>query len=266
MITRSGGHGSYDISLSCTPAGGTTTTTTIPQDCSSFANACSMDCGNSLNGRSTSGKNYFKLNVPLTSNVTVKVSPTASADYDLYVKWKKEEPTESNYDCKSIKTTGIEEECNENSLVNGTYYAMVKLDRGSGTYNISLICDSGVSTTTTTTTIGNTTTTESETTTTQETEGTTTTTPECGSNGYCEENENCRSGYKPCSGYNGDCGDDKKCCCPSEVPPGHGFNYELVVGLFLAFVLIVLVYFYLKSKSTITYEKLYKKWSRILVV
>jgi len=263
LIVKSQGYGTYDISLSC-PSIEETTTTIKAQNCSSFDKACKLSCDHTFTG-STSEKDYYQLNIQPKSDVKVTIIPSSTADYDLYTKWGNEEPTENSYDCISSKEAGMEEECSQNNLEAGTYYAMVHLYGNSGTYKISLYCIGKETTTpigeTTTSIFGITTTSiESETTTIEET---TTTTMGCSNNGYCEQSDvDCNSGYSPCTD-NTECYTDMKCCCLSQTSPKKGSSYGIILGLFLTFVLAVLIFLYIKNKSTLTYEKLYQKWARI---
>jgi hypothetical protein len=150
-------------------------------------------------------------------------------------------------------------------LDTGDYYFMINHYDGVGTYELSLSCSIVKTTTTVATTImptsipsGSTSSTVNATTSTKKPST-------CGGSGRCVNlDNNCNPGYEPCSENDDECALEEKCCCLKGSTTKHSTNYFMIVGIFLTLVLVILVFFYLKSKSTITYEKLYRKWSRIL--
>ncbi|MCX6821275.1 MAG: hypothetical protein NTW30_00705, partial [Candidatus Aenigmarchaeota archaeon] len=259
------GTGTYNLSVKCSP-----------KSCSNPDDPCRIDCGKSKTDRSTNTQDYFTFRLSSDSKVTIKMFPSANVDYDLYVNWDETIPTIDHADCEPTVGTGLREECKmpnqdiSTFLGEGDYYIMVDHYYGAGTYDLVLSCPSittGTTTTTTTrittSTSRSTTTTGITTTTTTEEITTTTTEASCGVDGYCiDENNQCTESYEPCSSNNGDCGDNEKCCCPKGNGPGY---MMVIVGLLLTFVLIILVFFYFKGRSRMTYEKLYSKWSRILI-
>jgi Na+-transporting methylmalonyl-CoA/oxaloacetate decarboxylase gamma subunit len=266
------GFGTFNLSLSCTPTESTTVS------CSDSNKPCKMDCGKVKTDRSTNTKDYYMFKIASKSNVTVVLSPTPKIDYDLYVNWDGTKPAIDNYDCKSSFGMGEKEECRmpnqdvPTPLNPGSYYIMVDYYEGVGTYDLSLACSSIISattstTSTTTSTIYGLTTTLTTSYITKTTTKVTTTTSKssfCGEDGYCvNKSQGCEEGYKACSQNDKDCASNDKCCCPSEVSTG--FGSEIFISLFITFVLIVLVFLYLKGKTKMTFEKLYSKWSRILI-
>jgi hypothetical protein len=266
------GFGTFNLSLSCTSIESTTVS------CSDSNKPCKMDCGKVKTDRSTNTKDYYMFKIASKSNVTVVLSPTPKIDYDLYVNWDGTKPAIDNYDCKSSFGMGEKEECRmpnqdvPTPLNSGSYYIMVDYYEGVGTYDLSLACSSIISATTTTTSTTTSTIYGLTTTTTivhiNKTTTRVTTTPSkssfCGEDGYCvNKSQGCEEGYKACSQNDKDCASNDKCCCPSEVSTG--FGSEIFISLFITFVLIVLVFLYLKGKTKMTFEKLYSKWSRILI-
>jgi hypothetical protein len=145
-----------------------------------------MGCGDTLTERSTSTKEYFKISLSSINDVSLSITPTQSADYDLLVKWDGSVPSETNYDCKSENGYGQVDVCPNTgfkTLNGGTYNVMTKYYKGSGTYDISLSCKQTITTTTVTTISSSTTitTTTSYTSSTSTTSTTTTSIPECSS-------------------------------------------------------------------------------------
>ena len=255
------GPGSYNLSISCTPMG------SVSASCSNQDQPCKIDCGKSKVDRSTNTRDYFMFKLSSKSNVTVKLFPTSNVDYDLYVNWDGKKPSVDKYDCKSSSGEGEKEECSITNLEVGNYYIMTDFYEGIGTYDLSLSC-SPIKVTTTTTISSTTTATTAIATTSVNIsttiKGTTTTTKNssCGTNGYCEStNNDCNSGYEDCPDNDVDCSIDQKCCCVTEIHPEPS-NLGLVVGLVVILLIVVLVYFFIKGKSRITFEKLYRKWSR----
>jgi len=262
MVAHYEGSGVYNLSISCTSIGSGTVS------CSDPDHPCKIDCGKSKIGRSTNGKDYFTFNLNYKSNVTVKISLTSSVDYDLYFNGG-DIPTMDKYDCKSSSGKGEREECIMPNLNTGSYYVMVDYYEGIGTYDLSLSCLTIKTTTTTTvsaTTAIATTTPSGALTTTKPTTTTTVKISNCGSNGYCEnENKECKSGYEDCTDYNEDCtGTDEKCCCVAVIHPEPN-NLGLIVGLVVFLLIVILIYFFMKNRSGITFDKLYRKWSRLLI-
>jgi hypothetical protein len=110
-----------------------------------------MGCGDTLTERSTSTKEYFKISLSSINDVSLSITPTQSADYDLLVKWDGSVPSETNYDCKSENGYGQVDVCPNTgfkTLNGGTYNVMTKYYKGSGTYDISLSCKQTITTTT----------------------------------------------------------------------------------------------------------------------
>jgi hypothetical protein len=256
--------------------GGVTTTTT-PSEEGSYDNPATADCGKTKINQQTNNQYYYKVILSSDSNVTIKMLPSANVDYDLYVNWDGTKPTTDHADCKPTVGAGLKEECKipnqdiSTLLGEGDYYIMVDHYDGVGTYDLVMSCPSLITGTTTTRTTTSTTTRYSTTmhttsiaqTTTTEEITTTTTEATCGVDGYCiDENKQCTESYEPCSSNNVDCGVNEKCCCQKAKGPGYTM---VIVGLLLTFVLIILVFFYFKGRSRMTYEKLYSKWSRILI-
>jgi hypothetical protein len=264
MVSYYEGIGTYNLSINCTPTGVVTTS------CSNQDQPCKIDCGKSKLDRSTTARDYFMFKLTSKSNVTVKLFPTSNVDYELYVNWDGKKPTVDKYDCKSASGEGEKEECNVTSLETGTYYIMIDFYGGIGTYDLSLAC-SPIKVTTTTT-ISTTTTATTAITTTSVNVSTTikaTTTSakisSCGPSGYCEGvEEDCKSGYEECSDNDVDCGIDEKCCCVAEIRPEPS-NVGLIVGLIVVLLIVILIFFFIKGRSRITFEKLYRKWTRLLI-
>jgi hypothetical protein len=267
LASYSQGTGSYNLSLTCTP------TEPVTLSCSNEEKPCKIDCGKSKVDRSTNNQDYYMFQLTSKSNVAVKLYPISGVDYDLYVNWDGTKPTTDENDCKPSYGRGENEECKipnqqfSTPLEPGTYYVMVDHYEGSGNYDLSLSCVSIGTTTTAPTTVA---TTVSSVASTVSSVASTTTRPittieqpsTCGIDGYCVgQDEGCSESYEHCSNYNDECAAHEICCC---LKTTHGFNYQIIVGLFLTVVLVVLVYFYIKGKSTMTYEKLYKKWTRII--
>jgi len=256
------GTGTYNLSISCTSM------ENVTASCSNQDQPCKIDCGKSKLGRSTNTRDYFMLKLTSKSSVRVSLTPTSNVDYDIYVNWDGKKPTVDKYDCKSAFGEGEKEECNITSLEAGTYYIMTDFYEGIGTYDLSLSC-SQIKVTTTTTISSTTTATTAITTTSVNTSTTikaTTTTAKissCGpSGGYCESTDkDCNSGYEDCPDNDVDCSVDQKCCCVTEIRPEPS-NLGLVVGLVVILLIVVLVYFFIRGKSRITFEKLYRKWTR----
>jgi hypothetical protein len=267
MVKYYEGTGSYNLSVTSKLMG-----------CSDQNHPCKIDCGKAKYDMTTNNKDYYTYKLTSMSNVTVRLSPSSDADYDLYVNWDKTKPSTDKYDCKPAFDKGDREECKvpnldfPDPLETGDYYIMVDFFEGYGTYDLSLSCTSertvtttthSTTTTTTITTVTGTTTTTIKNTTTTKITTTTIMTSTCGDEGECiNGDEGCDTGYENCNVNDDECSADEICCCPKVEPP---VNYGILIGLFLTFVLIILVYFYLKSKSKITYEKLYSKWSRVFV-
>jgi hypothetical protein len=258
MVKYYQGSGNYNLSLSCTPMEPVTST------CADQNQPCKIDCGKSKLGMSTNAKNYFMFRLDSRSNVTVKMFPTSNVDYDLYVNWDGTNPSIDKYDCKSSSSKGENEVCSIPYLEAGDYYIMVDFYEGIGTYDLLLSCSVARISTTTTTIIATTaiSTTSVNVSTTPKSTTSTTKTSKCGPNGYCEAIDGeCTTGYEDCPDNDIDCETDQKCCCVAEIQPAPD-NLWLVVGLIVILLMVVLVYFFIKSKSRITFEKLYRKWSR----
>lgn len=266
MVKLYEGSGMYNLSITCTPI-----------SCSDQNHPCKIDCGKTKSDRSTNTEDYYTFKLTSKSNVTVKLYPTSNVDYELYVKWDKTKPTIDKYDCKPQFGKGENEVCKIpdpdqgflNPLEPGDYYIMVDWYEGIGTYDLSLSClvlQAATTTTiaaSTTTSVYTSTTIRSNTSTTiRSTTTTAKTSSSCGPNGYCESTDtDCKSGYEDCPGNDVDCGVDEKCCCVAEIHPEPS-NLGLIVGLIVVLLMVILVYFFIKGRSRVTFEKLYRKWTR----
>lgn len=155
------------------------------------------------------------------------------------------------------------------NFTSGSSYAMADCDEGQSTQK-SIMFSQGTTTTITTTTapVPTTSITVPSTSTTSVTNQET---HKCFSEkGYCEDVlTSCQEGYEYCPEHNEECGSyDEVCCCSKQetggiIPTWNG-QFKIVVFIVLAVVVgfILFLFFINQTKRGMSFEKLYKKWSK----
>jgi len=109
-------------------------------------NISKISCEQTISGLSTDTQDYFTYTLDSSMDVTIRMTPQSGADYDLYTNWTGGCPSIESWDCRPYNGTGVQENCSQ-SLSAGNYYFMIHNYSGSGSYNISLSCVSGTTTT-----------------------------------------------------------------------------------------------------------------------
>jgi len=82
---------------------------------------------------------YYEIVLAQAADVTWTLTPTESADFDLYTTSDPGQvPTDAEYTCRPYKGAGAPETCVLPGLAPGTYYAMVRYYSGDGSYAVSV--------------------------------------------------------------------------------------------------------------------------------
>ena len=124
----------------------------LSQTCNSCPSSCSISCGQTLSGRSTSTQEYFNFTLSDSRTVTIKMTPSSGVDYHLYVSYTPNFcPSITNYNCPEHYGMGVPESCTYN-FPSGTYYILVRYSGFTGTYDLSVTCEGATTSSTTSTT------------------------------------------------------------------------------------------------------------------
>lgn len=107
---------------------------TAPTTSGGSASSGQLTPNSSVSG---SGTTIYSYQISVSSRVSLTLTMSSNPDFDMHTKWDGSRPSTSFYDCRPYNGAGSTETC-ERDLTAGTYYVLVNLYSGSGSYTLTL--------------------------------------------------------------------------------------------------------------------------------